>query len=104
MPRLGLTGAGIALATANIVAVAACVPHLRCAILWEALHSFDLRLTIEWAQRVMKIGIPAAFMALIRTTSMMGFIGILARTPEKMAAVAAFPIGLTAESIAFMPG
>jgi len=34
----------------------------------------------------------------------MSFTGVLARTAEHMSGVAALPIGLTAESIAFMPG
>src|SRR5205807_10133864 len=62
------------------------------------------RLTLAWSRRVLKIGIPAAITAALRTTSMMSFTAVLSRTAEGMNGVAALPIGLTAESIAFMPG
>jgi putative MATE family efflux protein len=103
-PRLGLTGAGIALAAANLISVFAYALLLHRSALFSSLWGPHLRFSLEWSRRILKIGIPGAFMALLRVTSLMGFTAILSRTPERMAAVAALPIGLTAESIAFMPG
>jgi putative MATE family efflux protein len=77
---------------------------MRRAEQWEALTFRNLRLTMEWTRRILKIGAPAAVTALLRTTSLMGFTGILSRTVEHTAGIASLPIGMTAESIAFMPG
>lgn len=103
-PRLGLRGGGIALSGSNVVALAAYVLLLRRSMLRDALVARHVRLTQEWTRRILRIGIPAAITAMLRTTSLMGFTGVLARTAEGTNAVAALPIGLTAESIAFMPG
>ena len=103
-PALGLSGAGVALAGSNFVATAAYVWLLRRSTLAAGIRPENLRFSRDWARRILNIGIPSALMALLRVTSMMGFTAVLARTPERMAAVAALPIGLTAESIAFMPG
>ena len=103
-PRMGLLGAGIALAFANLVALFAYLWLLRGTSLHRALWAPYLRLTLEWTRRILKIGFPGAVTAFLRVTSLMGFTAILSRTPERMAAVAALPIGLVAESIAFMPG
>ena len=63
-----------------------------------------LRFQVSWAERILKIGVPAAFQAIIRTVGMMSFTGMLAHTLEGAAGVAALQIGIRAESIAFMPG
>jgi putative MATE family efflux protein len=57
-----------------------------------------------WWKRILRIGLPASARTFIYTTSSVMFTGILAATAAGTAAVAALPIGLTAESIAFMPG
>ena len=62
------------------------------------------RLEMDWARRILNIGIPAALQNLSRVLSMLLFTGVLARTPDATAGVAALTIGLTSESIAFMPG
>ncbi len=62
------------------------------------------RLDMGWARRILNIGLPALWQNLSRVLSMMVFTGVLARSPEATAAVAAFTIGMTSESIAFMPG
>ena len=103
-PRMGLAGSGIAVASSNIAAFLVYVALLRKSSLADSLSLYQLRLTLDWARRILKIGIPAAFTALLRVTSLMSFTGVLARTAEHMYGVAALPIGLTAESIAFMPG
>jgi putative MATE family efflux protein len=61
-------------------------------------------LEVLWAKRIVNIGAPASLQALLRISSMLGYTRILAATAEGTAALAALPIGLTAESIAFMPG
>lgn len=103
-PKLGLAGAGIAIALSNVAALAIYLRLLKGTSLAGALLPGNLRLVRAWAVRLMRIGIPAAATALLRTTSLMGFTGILSRTAEGTFAVAALPIGMTAESIAFMPG
>lgn len=52
----------------------------------------------------MRIGIPASLRNVIYVTSGTVFTRLLTSTPQGTKAVAALPIGLTAESIAFMPG
>ena len=47
---------------------------------------------------------PALGQNLSRVLSMIFFTGVLTRSPEATAAVAALTIGLTSESVAFMPG
>jgi len=103
-PRLGLVGGGIAMTASNVTALLVYALLLRRSPLGRAMDWRHCRLAMDWARRILKIGIPAAFTALLRVTSLMGFTGILARTAEHTDAVAALPIGMTAESIAFMPG
>lgn len=103
-PRLGLVGGGIAMTASNVAALGVYGPLMRRSPLRHATDWRHFRLMVGWAQRVLRIGLPAGFTGLLRVTSLMGFTGILARTAEKTNAVAALPIGMTAESIAFMPG
>jgi putative MATE family efflux protein len=103
-PKMGLAGAGVAIALSNVAAMAVYWYLLRRSPLGRSLEANFLKLTMEWAKRILRIGIPAAVTALLRVTSLMSFTGVLARTAEGMSGVAALPIGLTAESIAFMPG
>ncbi len=104
-PMLGVRGAGIALASSVWVGCALYIyALLRHSPLRGRLQRRHLRLSTEWAWRILKIGIPAALQALIRTLGMMSFTGLLARTVEGAAGVAAMQIGLRAEGIAFMPG
>jgi len=103
-PRLGLPGGGIAMTLSMLISVVLYVVLLQRSPLRHCLRGVHLLPTVAWAYRVLRIGIPAAVAAVIRSTAMLGFTGILSRTAEGMNAVAALPIGLTAESIAFMPG
>ena len=103
-PRLGLAGGGVAVASSNLTAYIVYTWLLARSPLRGALRPASLRLSIAWAARILRIGWPAALTALLRNTSLMAFTGILARTAEKTLAVAALPIGLAAESLAFMPG
>ena len=61
-------------------------------------------LDTEWARRILKVSVPALWQNLSRILSMLAFTGVLARTAQATAGVAALTIGLTSESIAFMPG
>lgn len=104
-PHLGVRGAGTAFAISNYLGVVlylfALVKH---SPLGGALHRKHLRLRSAWATRILKIGIPAAVQAVVRTLAMMSFTSLLARTLDAEAGVAALQIGLRAEAIAFMPG
>jgi putative MATE family efflux protein len=104
-PRLGVRGAGIALASSIYVGTAlyffalARYSSLRAALRWNSL-----RADLAWFQRILRIGIPASVQAVIRTLGMMSFTGLLAHTVEASAGVAAMQIGIRAEAMAFMPG
>lgn len=102
-PALGLAGGAIALVTSQYVGALACLILLRRTSLAGSLRAAP-RLSQEWAQRILKIGIPALWQNMSRIFSMLMFTLVLARAPEATAAVAALTIGLTSESIAFMPG
>lgn len=102
-PRMGLAGAATALALSQWIGLFMFWAALRRhPIMGEAVafQSLDMR----WVRRIVNIGAPASLQALLRITSMLGYTRILAATPESTAALAALPIGMTAESIAFMPG
>lgn len=101
-PKMGIQGAGIAMA-ASLTAAAF--------VLWvqqwfskhraAAVPEFPVR---EWSRRILRVGIPASLRNVIYVTSGTVFTRLLTSTPQGTKAVAALPIGLTAESIAFMPG
>jgi putative MATE family efflux protein len=103
-PPLGVAGGGIAMSVSHAVALALMWRYLRRSPLRGADAVAMATLRLDWARRILRIGVPAAMTALLRTTSLMGFTKILVLTREGTNAVAALPIGLTAESIAFMPG
>jgi putative MATE family efflux protein len=102
-PKMGLPGGGLAMSSSMLTSMILFVFMVRRSPIKGCLRPSLLRPTIEWSWRILRIGIPAAVSALLRTTSMIGFTSILTRTPQGISAVAALPIGLTAESIAFMP-
>ncbi|MCX6361028.1 MAG: MATE family efflux transporter, partial [Armatimonadetes bacterium] len=103
-PKLGVGGGGLAMSISQCVALVASLALLRRTPLASAMRLPNLMLSIEWATRVLRIGVPAAATALLRSSSSMAFTAVLASTPQGTAAVAALGIGLAAESIAFMPG
>ncbi len=102
-PRMGLAGAATALTISQ---------WFGFTMFWIALRRHPVmgeavrfqRLEMVWARRIVNIGAPASLQALLRITSMLGYTRILSATAEGTAALAALPIGMTAESIAFMPG
>lgn len=103
-PRLGLRGGGIALSASTFFSLLLYLVLLRRSPVRGCLAWRHLAPTFAWAWRILRIGIPAAIAAVVRSTAMLGFTSVLSRTAEGINAVAALPIGLTAESIAFMPG
>ncbi len=103
-PRMGVRGAALAFVSSLIVGVVLYLTALYNSKLGAALHKEHLKLKSVWAKSIFKIGLPAAIQAVIRQLGMMSFTGMLARTMEGTASVAALQIGIRAESIAFMPG
>jgi putative MATE family efflux protein len=102
-PRMGLIGGATALITSQVVGALLYFMFLQRSV----LRGFAARmktLDLSWAKRILVIAVPAAGQNLSRVLSMMVFTGVLARSPQATAAVAALTIGLTSESIAFMPG
>jgi putative MATE family efflux protein len=105
MPRMGVPGAGLALALSLMVGLALYLGALkRHPVMKRALKYHHLKFRPDWAWRILRVGIPAALQAVIRTLGMMSFTGMLAHTIEGASGVAAAQIGIRAESIAFMPG
>ena len=104
-PRMGVAGAGLALALSVTVGLALYLVSLkRHEKLAGALEMRHLQFRPDWAWRILRVGLPAAIQAVIRTLGMMSFTGMLAHTLEGASGVAAMQIGIRAESIAFMPG
>lgn len=102
LPALGIRGAGIAMALSLWAGAG-----MLWAQLWFSRRRELARPALpvwSWWRRILRIGLPASARTFIYTTSSVMFTGILAATTAGTAAVAALPIGLTAESIAFMPG
>lgn len=102
-PRMGLIGGATALISSQVIGALLYFVFLQR----SALRGFAARmkkLDFDWARRILVIAIPAAGQNLSRVLSMMVFTGVLARSPQATAAVAALTIGLTSESVAFMPG
>ena len=102
-PRMGLVGGAVALIASQVIGALLYLWFLRDSPV-RGLMTRLKRLDMEWARRILNIGLPAAGQNLSRVLSMMIFTGVLARSPQATAAVAALTIGLTSESIAFMPG
>ncbi len=102
-PRLGLTGGAVALVTSQMVGAGLYFWFLRRSPV-RGLLTRKRHLEMDWARRILNIGFPALWQNLSRVLSMLAFTGVLARTADSTAAVAALTIGLTSESIAFMPG
>ena len=102
-PKLGLPGGALALLCSQVVGAILYVLFLRRSPV-AGLLSRKRHLEMVWARRILNIGIPAALQNISRVLSMLLFTGVLARTPDATAGVAALTIGLTSESLAFMPG
>jgi putative MATE family efflux protein len=102
-PKLGLPGGAMALVTSQYIGAILYVLLLRKTAL-AGLVRRKTTLEVEWAKRILNVGLPAALQNLSRILSMLAFTAVLARSSDATSAVAALTIGLTSESIAFMPG
>lgn len=102
-PRMGLIGGAAALLVSQVVGAGLYFWFLRHSPVRGLLTRLT-HLDLVWARRILNIGLPAAGQNLSRVLSLMAFTGVLARSPQATAAVAALTIGMTSESIAFMPG
>ncbi|MEI6512997.1 MAG: MATE family efflux transporter, partial [bacterium] len=104
-PRLGLTGAAIALTSSAFMGL---IGYLIIFNKYGIEGALKLEMPdFHWFKRILRISIPASMQMFLRVSSMMAFTGVLARSYPidlRTAAVAALPIGLIAEGIAFMPG
>lgn len=103
LPRLGLAGGAVALIVSQVVGAILYFAFLRRSVV-AGMMARKKTLEWAWARRILNIGLPALGQNLSRVLSMLAFTGVLARSGDATAAVAALTIGLTSESIAFMPG
>jgi putative MATE family efflux protein len=101
-PKMGLPGGALALALSQLCACIAFVYFLRRSSLSET--KLVAPLEREWMRRIGTIGYMAALQQVMRVGSMIVIQSFLAHSPSRDAGVAALGIGLTSESIAFMPG
>jgi putative MATE family efflux protein len=100
-PGLGLTGAGIALSASALVSAGIYIAYAGSTPLG---HLWSLKLPDwAWAQRVLRITIPAATMACLRVFSLTAFTIVLTAIPDGSAAIAAMTTGFAIESIIIMP-
>jgi len=105
LPKLGIFGAGTALAGSITVGTALYLVALgKPAGLPDAYRIEHLLPDTRWWLRILRVGIPASVNAVIRQLGMMSFTGMLARAATASAGIAALNIGIRAEAIAFMPG
>ena len=97
--NLGLFGAGLALATSAWVAAIMYIWHVRS----TELHvKFSLSPPQKlWFSRILRIAIPSAAQAVLRTASLTAFTLILSNVPGHGAAIAAMGTGFAIESLMF---
>ena len=97
--NLGLFGAGLALSTSAWVSAILYIWHVRSTKLGV---KFSLKLpNKEWANRILRIAIPSAGQAVLRTASLTAFTLILSNVPGHGAAIAAMGAGFAIESLMF---
>lgn len=101
IPRLGLVGAAYSLSGASWLSAIAYVVYARQTPLghlksWRLPHW-------EWVVRILRIAIPAAVMASLRTLSLTAFTLVLKQVPNASDAIAAMSTSFAVESIMFMP-
>ncbi len=105
LPRMGVTGAGTALALATMTGMILYLLILfRRKEYRSSFTAHNLWPSLSWYQRILRISIPAAIRGVARTLAMLLYTAMLARTQDGSAAVSAISIGIRAEAIAFMPG
>lgn len=99
-PSLGVTGAALASSLARVLGAALAFVWLARTGLW-ASGPVEWRPRREWAARLLRVGVPAAVQSVLRGLGGTTYTGILARTPEGTAAIAALFIGLRAEGLGY---
>jgi len=101
-PTMGVNGAAIATGISRIFASVLILWVLNKSVLSPALR--NLRLSFSWLGRILNIGWPASIHNVIWVLTGMGFLRILSVLPNATEAQAALTVGLTIESLAYMPG
>lgn len=99
--NMGLSGAATALTGSAWLAAIGYLLYAQKTAL-GAQHPFRLPKR-EWFERIMRIAIPAAVMAILRVLSLTAFQVILKSSHDGAAATAAIRVGFAIESIMFMP-
>lgn len=97
--NLGLLGAGLALSTSAWIAAGLYIWHVRSTNLAVRFSlKFPQRI---WVSRILKIAVPSAVQAGLRTASLTAFTLILSSVPDHEAAIAAMGTGFAIESLMF---
>lgn len=97
----GIQGAALAFAASNLLAV--------FGYIWAIRHSelgthFSFKLPeMQWVKRILRIAVPSALHAVLRTSSFFVFTLLMSRVPTSEAALAALGFGITVESLMFAP-
>jgi putative MATE family efflux protein len=102
-PALGVAGAAYATVISRALGLGLAFFFLSRSTLAGSLRG-SWRPVGRWFSRILHVGIPAAVQGFLRTGGFFAYYGIIGRTAEATAAVAALTIGMQAESLAFMPG
>jgi len=102
LPRLGILGAGVAMVAARTCGV--------ILLYWAHKLHKDFNLfsgsfapKYLWIYRILRLGSPLVAQNLIRSLGGLFLLGILARTQDGTAAVAAIGVGMVIEGFAYMP-
>ncbi|AIE87008.1 MATE family efflux transporter [Fimbriimonas ginsengisoli] len=98
---LGLLGAGCALSGSATLSSIAYILYARRTPLGK-MQPFRLP-ERAWAQRILRIAIPAAVMSTLRVFSLTAFMQVLKQVPNAEDAIGALSLAFALESIMFMP-
>jgi len=98
---MGIVGAATALSVSAWVSAIIYVAYCGKTPLGQAA-SFRMP-SMEWTQRILRIAVPAATMAVLRVLSLGAFSMMLKYVPNSSVAIAALPIAFGIESVMFMP-
>ncbi|MEN6521720.1 MAG: MATE family efflux transporter [Armatimonadota bacterium] len=102
VPALGVLGAAISTGISRVLASVLILWVLGRSVLKQSLT--HLRISFSWLGRILNIGWPASIHNIIWTITGMAFLRILSVLPNATEAQAALTVGLTIESLAYMPG
>jgi putative MATE family efflux protein len=101
---MGVNGAGLSNLISRFTGAVIFLTALRYSRHNLITGSNTWRLDLGWAKRLMRIGLPAAAQAFLRTIASATYIGLLGHMAHGPAVVAALAVGLRSEGLAFMPG